>query len=286
MMAMMALSLVLGVAGLKPVISMLNVPPVLLLEITIVLGLWWKVELRASWALQAEVDRLRVERELRAEQACLDERARIAREMHDVLAHRLSLLVLHTGVLEIRGAHPQLPDRLVLIRRTAAQALAELRELLGVLHQSAPSAGDNPTAVPKIAEIVQDSRTAGVDVTLSLSGHEDQLPTATRLAVVRVVQEALTNVRKHAAGAPAHVEVQHAGDESTVCVRNDPPPDRSTHRVDHRAFPVPGSGLGLVGLRERVRALGGWLSAEPTPGGGYEVSVVIPVRQSSGEALR
>lgn len=218
------------------------------------------------------------ERDRHAERARAAERARIAHEMHDILAHRLSLLVLHTGVLEVRAGDLPAPvaEKLGLIRSTGAQALADLRELLGVLHEPAGPAALGPVPVD-IAGLVAESRSAGARVSTAIAGELDTLPTAVQLAVYRVVQEALTNARRHAPGQPVRVRVDRTGPEVRVTVRNPMPPAGSP--------PSDGGGFGLIGLAERVGALGGTVTAEPTAGAepAFEVHAVLPARPAHAE---
>jgi signal transduction histidine kinase len=235
-------------------------------------GLYSRTRRDLTRSLRARAEGAEAERELRAEQARAGERARIAREMHDVLAHKVSLIALHAGALEVNpGVGPERVEEAAgLIRLTAAQAMEELRSVLGVLREGA---GPEDALVPPpqavdIARLVESSRRAGVDAAL----REDvpDLPDGLGRVAYRVVQEALTNVHKHAPGAAAVVDV--AGGEVdglTITVENDPP-----LRLPRVA--LPGSGAGLVGLRERVRLAGGRLSSGPTAGGGWRVTAWVP----------
>ncbi|MFG2912013.1 histidine kinase [Kitasatospora sp. NPDC048298] len=254
-------------------------------------GLWLHGRRVLIRTLHEQVDALRRERELRAEQARAAERARIAREMHDVLAHRLSLLVLHAGVLRdqaragtVAADLDRLTHRLELLRTTAARSLDDLRDVLGALradHPPAPSATGVEPSVPAgggrvpapalrdLTELVGEATQAGQRVELALSGDPETVPTTHRLAVHRLVQEALTNARKYAHAAPVTVRVGYGAPATTVEVRNGPgeaPPDE----------PRTGGGYGLVGLSERVGALGGHLDAGPDGGGGFRLSARLP----------
>ncbi len=234
------------------------------------LGLYTRTRRDLTGSLRARAEGAEAERELRAEQARAGERARIAREMHDVLAHKVSLIALHAGALEVNpGVGPERVEEAAgLIRQTAVQALEELRSVLGVLREGAgPEDALAPPPVD-IARLVESSRAAGVDATLraGVSG----LPAGLARIAYRVVQEALTNVHKHAPGAAAVVEL--AGGEAdglTITVGNAPPP--------RAAGPaLPGSEAGLVGLRERLRLAGGRLSSGPTEAGGWQVTAWVP----------
>jgi signal transduction histidine kinase len=225
-------------------------------------------------SLQERADRAEAERELRAAQARAGERTRIAREMHDVLAHEVSLIALHAGALEVNAAAgpERVEESAALIRRTAVHALEELREVLGVLRSDDGEVGELRPAprAEDIARLVAASQAAGVAVTLD--GDVPDLPDAAARAVHRIVQEGLTNVHKHAAGAATSVAV--AGDEPTgvtVSVRNLRPVGASA-----RTAPLPGAGAGLAGLAERVRLLGGRFTSRATPDGGWRLEAWLP----------
>jgi signal transduction histidine kinase len=214
-------------------------------------------------SLQEQAARAETERRLRDEQARAAERTRIAREMHDVLAHKVSLIALYAGALELHSAgNARLQDGTALIRRTAREALLELRDVLGVLHAEPTE----PFADP--ASLVQAAARAGQPV--ELHDTAGTLPPATARVVYRIVQEGLTNARKHAADAATTVSIGRAGDGSvTVTVHNDP----STGS----AADLPGSGSGLVGLAERIRLVGGSLRSGPVDGdAGWELHAVVP----------
>ncbi|MFC5662138.1 sensor histidine kinase [Kitasatospora misakiensis] len=310
------------------------------------LGLWLHGRRVLIRTLHAKVDALSRERELRAEQARSAERARIAREMHDVLAHRLSLLVLHAGVLRdqaragtVADDPERLAHRLELLRTTAARSLDDLRDVLGALRAdttesavppdraappdppgapdpprapdvarplaatgvtppgspaaaapgprpvtavgdtalpgltgSRPVTGTPPIAAPALrdlADLAAEATDAGQRVELALAGDSEDIPTTHRLAVHRVVQEALTNARKYAHTAPVTVHVRYGAPATTVEVHNgagDPAPSGA----------CTGGGYGLVGLGERVRALGGHLDAGPDGRGGFRLAARLP----------
>jgi signal transduction histidine kinase len=226
-------------------------------------------------ALQERAERAEAEQEARAEAARLGERARIAREMHDVLAHRISLIALHAGGLEITerpepGAARQTAG---LIRETARSALEDLRDVLGVLASGDTSAPLAPQPrFADIAELVERSAAAGVPVRLvpnSSLGLDANVPEAVGRAAYRVVQEALTNIHKHAASAATAVRLSGApGIGVEVRVENQAPRAVGTS--------LPGAGSGLAGLRERVEVAGGSFEAGPTPRGGFLVLAWLP----------
>ena len=227
-------------------------------------------------SLRERAERAEAERELRADQARAAERGRIAREMHDVLAHKVSLIALHAGALEVNADAG--PERVLeaasLIRTTAHQTLEELRDVLGVLRAEAAPDGDlapPPATVADIARLVEASRAVGAAVELTVATPE--LPDAVARAVYRIVQEGLTNVHKHARGAATDVSV--VGDDHSeveVVVAN-----RRPVAAEPFTGGLPGSGAGLAGLTERVRLLGGSLVAGPTGEGGWEVRASLPV---------
>ncbi|GAA1534913.1 histidine kinase [Kribbella lupini] len=224
-------------------------------------------------SLRDRAERAEAERELRAEQAKLGERARIAQEMHDVLAHKVSLIALHAGGLEVNPAvgPEKVESSAGLIRQTARQAMEDLREVLGVLRADVSEDGADLAPVPKasdLARLVDDSRAAGVNVRSELD-LPDGVPALVGRTVYRLVQESLTNVHKHARGATTEVVVRGAeGDGVTVRVTNVRPVAAGSL--------LPGSGAGLVGLRERVTLSGGQLTTGPTPDGGWQVEAWLP----------
>ncbi|TPQ21423.1 sensor histidine kinase [Streptomyces sporangiiformans] len=246
--------------------------PLLLPAVVLLLGLWAGSRRRLVVSLDEQVQHLRVERELRAEQARLGERTRIAAEMHDVLAHRLTVLALHTGALQ--GRAEELPEPVVervgMLRRTSTEALADLREVLGALRatdaEEVRATGARPEDLPALLD---EARGARQRVEAVITGEATAVSTSHRLAIHRVVQEALTNARKHAPGALVEVAVSYGPPKSTVVVRNRPGNSSGSAPV--------ASGFGLIGLTERVNALGGRLEFGPSGAGGWRVTAEIPV---------
>jgi signal transduction histidine kinase len=233
-------------------------------------------------ALQERAERAEAEQEARAEAARLAERARIAREMHDVLAHRISLIALHAGGLEIteRTEPAAVRQTAGLIRETARSALEDLRDVLGVLASGDTSAPLAPQ--PRFADIaglVERSAAAGVSVRLvpnSSLSLDAPVPEAVGRAAYRVVQEALTNIHKHAASAATAVRLAGApGVGLEVRVENQAPRVVGTS--------LPGAGSGLAGLRERVEVAGGSFEAGPTARGGFLVLAWLPWPQPDGK---
>jgi signal transduction histidine kinase len=222
-------------------------------------------------ALRAEADQ-----RLHEDQARMAERTRIAREMHDVLAHRISLLALHAGGLEVR---PDLPPEKVretaeLLRSTARQALEELRGVIGVLREEPGQESTTPTPQPTLSDIgrlVDEARRAGAKIDFEMRvEHLDAAPGSLGRDAYRIVQEALTNIRKHASETTARVRVTGApGDGLHISVRNRQP----VH--PQRGPALPGSGAGLLGLLERVALAGGTLVHGPDGSGDFVVDAEL-----------
>ncbi len=217
-----------------------------------------------SWAERAR--QAEEGQRMHVEQARLAERERIAREMHDVLAHRISLLAVHAGALEVRRDAPaEERDAAGVIRRCAYDALEDLRQVIGMLREQPESDRPQPT-LGDVPALVEQSREAGTTVDLELTGGEP-VPDRVGRHAYRIVQEALTNARKHAPGSPVRVAVRgRAEDGLVVEVGNALTPGGT----------MPGAGTGLVGLRERVQLAGGRLEHGPTPGGEFRLRAWLP----------
>ncbi|MFF9373791.1 sensor histidine kinase [Streptomyces griseoluteus] len=245
----------------------------LFLLLAVIGGLWMGNRRRLVQALNAQVEHLRTERELREEAARMAERSAIAAEMHDVLAHRLSLVALHTGILATKKDTLPGPviERLSLLRTASTDALTDLRDVLGALHttENVPAADPPAPVLRDVEEMVEQARSAGQSISVTVEGSPAGAPAAHRLAVYRLVQEALTNARKHAAGAPVSVRIDYTPPATLVEVTNPP----STGPTD---VPSVSSGFGLIGLRERVEALGGHLNAGPAGAGTWRLAARIP----------
>ena len=231
-----------------------------------------RAQRRLVRSLEERAVRAETEQRLRADQIRGSERERIAREMHDVVAHRVSLVALHAGGLEVHpGLAPdEVRDAARLIRRSAQDALDELRVVVGALREDAPASGRPPT-LADLEPLVADSRAAGQPIELSLdvpSGSE--LPPWLGRTAYRVVQEAITNAIKHAPGASTTVSLTGGpGEGLAVVVRN------SLGRRLPSAGMV-GSGAGLLGLTERVTLAGGALEHGATPDGEFVVRAELP----------
>ncbi len=223
----------------------------------------------------AQARRSEVEEQLRVEQIRYAERTRIAREMHDVLGHRISLLSLHAGALEFRpDASPEEVARAVaVIRASAHQALEDLRDVIGVLRDGEPDEAPEPPqpTLATLPGLLEESRAAGMqlDADIQISDLET-VPGAVGRNALRIVQEALTNARKHGAGAPAHLVLAGGpGDGLTIEVRNATP-------VAAPASAIPGSGAGLLGLAERAALSGGRLEHGLDGRGDFRVRAWLP----------
>ncbi|MEV4712266.1 histidine kinase [Micromonospora sp. NPDC049374] len=235
-----------------------------LVLLPLVIGLWTRARRDTVGALRDRAERLEREQVARMEQARAEERARIAREMHDVVAHRVSLMVVHAGALEVTSADSAAVETASLIRSTGRQALADLREVLGVLRGAAGPVP--PQGLSEVDVLIQESRTAGLRIDRQDEGIPRPLPATVGRTVHRVVREALTNVRKHAPDAETTVSLRYLSSGVEVGVRNGP-------AIGGAA--LPGAGLGLIGLRERVELLGGRLTAGPYDEG-FLVRALLP----------
>jgi signal transduction histidine kinase len=232
---------------------------------------------RARAAYIAEMTKVNAERarakEEQERRQASDERLRIARELHDVLGHHLSLINVQAGVgLHLMDNRPeQAREALAAIKTASAEALREVRAVLGVLRPEEEAAPRQPAlGLDRLADLTAD---AGLPVTTTTVGEKRELPAEVDRAAYRIVQEALTNVRRHAAaGASATVSVEYAEAELRLSVRNDGPlaPDPAGDDGDDAG------GSGIAGMRARAASLGGNLSAGPLPKGGYLVSAVLP----------
>jgi signal transduction histidine kinase len=205
--------------------------------------------------------------ERQAEQAAAAERARIARELHDIVAHHLSVVVLHAaGARASGGADLQTLEE---IEYSGRQALTETRRLFGVLRDPDEESGRAPQpGIGELPALVGSLRAAGLEVRLAIDGDHEALSSAVNVSAYRIVQEALTNVLKHAGPARAEVMVDCTDIAVTIEVTDDGP--------GNPAPPAGSGGQGLPGMRERVALFGGELRAGPRPGGGFTVSAWLP----------
>jgi len=235
-----------------------------------------------STALEERAVRAERERDTQAQIAAAAERARIARELHDVIAHNLSVMVAQAdgGAYVFDAAPERSRQALAEIGRTGRQALTEMSSLLGVLRTGSETPPLTPVpAAAEIAQLVSQAREAGMRVSYTVDGAARSLSGGLSQAAYRIVQEALTNVRKHASpGAAAQVTLCYGPDELVIRVTDNGRGAAGLPRygADRTAAPVP-AGQGLTGMRERAAAHGGMLQAGPRPGGGFEVMARLPL---------
>jgi signal transduction histidine kinase len=238
-------------------------------------GAWLLGRLVQQWRARAMVAELNQEE--RARLAVAEERARIARELHDVVAHGVSVIAVQAdaaqAVLDVDPERAREP--LEVIRTSAREVLDEMRQLLALLRPDGEESVHPQPGLADVEELVGSVRAAGLPVRLEVTGDERPLPVGADLSAYRIVQEALTNVLKHAGRAATTVRVQHAGDAVTVEVRN------AAGRPNHAAEQ---GGHGLVGVRERVSLVGGRLASGPTPDGGFVVRATLPRQVHGGHA--
>ncbi|HEX3278602.1 MAG TPA: histidine kinase [Thermoleophilaceae bacterium] len=222
----------------------------------------------AEKAERAEHERAEEER-----RAIAAERSRIARELHDVLAHSLSVMVVQSGAA--RRIVERDPEKAAaaaeLVRETGREALAELRHLFGPVRRGEGEALSGPPSIRRVEDLVERARAAGLAVRLVIDGEPVDLPTGVDLTAYRVVQEALTNTLKHAGRARATVRISYELNEVVLSVED----DGGEHPG---AAAAEGGGYGLVGMRERVAVYGGVLQAGPHEGSGFAVRVRLPTR--------
>jgi signal transduction histidine kinase len=207
----------------------------------------------------------------------LEERARIGRELHDVVAHHMSLVAVRAESAPRRlGAMPE-PMRAEFgaLSASAREALADMRRLLGVLRSDLPAERAPQPGLPDLPGLVDIARRAGMTVELSAPPALAKVPPSTGVCAYRIIQEALSNAARHAAGAPITVSVHHNGDTLTLHVANGPGVPARPPAGAH------GPGHGLTGMRERAELLGGSVAAGPAPDGGFAVSAALPLSGSA-----
>jgi signal transduction histidine kinase len=211
------------------------------------------------------------ERDLVAREAVVEERARIARELHDVIAHHVSMIVLQAGAERrvLDGADASTREVLETVERAGRSALTEMRRLLGMLRGDANDPLAPQPALADVPTLVKQLREAGLPVELQVEGEQRKLPTGIELSAYRIVQEALTNALKHAGEARASVNIRYEPDSLELEIV-----DNGAGASTARA----GGGHGLVGMRERVALYGGRLDAGQRPSGGFAVRVLLPTR--------
>jgi len=234
----------------------------------------WQLHVREVEQRADEAERTRDEA---AQRRAMEERLRIARELHDSLTHSISVIQVQSGVAEhlARKRGEEVPPALLAIQEAGADAARELRATLSVLRSAEDGDG---SGLCQLDGLVARSRAAGLPVTVTVTGAERALPADVDQAAYRIVQEALTNVSRHAGLAGG-------GDQVRASVRLHYTPDALTVQVDDdgqgSGTRSAGPGLGLIGMRERVSALGGRLRAGPQDGGGFQVRAELPARAPS-----
>ncbi|MFB9835543.1 sensor histidine kinase [Actinoallomurus acaciae] len=211
-----------------------------------------------------------------AETAVLEERQRIARELHDVVAHHMSVIAIQAEAApyKVTDPPPELAESFVEIRASALEGLTELRRVLGVLRTGhTPETAPQP-GLDRLEEVIASARSGGLTVEVSSTGEPPQLLQGVALSAHRILQEALSNAMKHAPGASVTVDIAYRTDGLRLRVFNGPGAGR-------RPVAGSGGGHGLVGMRERASMLGGTLAADPEPGGGFAVTAVLPYRKAT-----
>ncbi len=233
-------------------------------------GLALGSQLRTAASAIERAERAEKERELRALAAVADERARIARELHDIVGHSVSVMTVQASAVRrlLREDQEREREALLTVEETGRAALGEMRRLVGVLRrpEEAPALVPQPS-LEYVDKLVEQTREAGLPTELRLEGTPAELPQGIDLTAYRFVQEGLTNALKHANAKQAEVVVRYDNGSVELIVRDDGSGDGAGG----------GSGHGLVGIRERVAVYGGELAAGPRPGGGYELRARLPV---------
>ncbi|MCQ4212753.1 sensor histidine kinase [Streptomyces longispororuber] len=231
--------------------------------------------------LEERANRLEREREAQSKVAVAAERARIARELHDVVAHNVSVMVVQAdGAAYVLDQAPdQAKKALETISGTGRQALAEMRRLLGVLRTGEHEEGGEYVPQPdvdQIEDLVEQVRTAGLPVDFKVEGTPRPLPSGVELTAYRIVQEALTNTRKHGGpNAGASVRLVYFDDGLGLLVEDD---GKGAPHELYEDGGADGRGHGLIGMRERIGMVGGTLDAGPRPGGGFRISALLPLK--------
>ena len=271
----------LGISGAPTVVAALAITA------------WLLVGLAGAEGMRVRRDRAaeaRRARELQADRQADEERLRIARELHDVLAHSISLINVQSGVaLHLIDEQPeQARTALAAINDASVEALREVRSALGVLRGSGEQAPRAPTAgLAQLDELVSRAAAAGVEVSLEIDGRRRPLPAPIELAAFRIVQESLTNVIRHAGSGTAIVTMNYGDSELTVQVDDDGRGvngARSGRGTGARSGAAEGhgTGSGILGMRERAGVLGGSLDAGPLPAGGFRVRARLPLSPEAG----
>jgi len=245
-------------------------PDVVAAQVVFVTAAWLAGE--AVKARRNEVALLYDQAARQAEQATADERGRIARELHDAVAHQLTVIAVQAGAARLSASEESAShDALVAIEDASRQALSDLRRALGVLHSDDRAGGVTPQPdLRQLDRLAHRLREAGMPLTVAITGDIGQVPDGVAVSAYRIVQEALTNVLNHAGRVATSVEVACNATEVRLDVQND-------HPTAFHPHPPGGGGNGLIGMRERVAAYGGSLQARALPSGGFHVTARIPL---------
>ncbi|MFE2410364.1 sensor histidine kinase [Kitasatospora sp. NPDC059408] len=233
-------------------------------------------------AIEERAERAERTREEEARRRVADERIRIARDLHDVVAHHIALANAQAGIaVHLMDRHPaQAREVLSHITDATGSALQELRATVGLLRRAEEPAPLEPTpGLDRLPDLINAFERAGLPVRLSVRGEARPLSPGVDLTAYRILQESLTNVAKHASGAGAEVTIGYTESRLALTVANGGPPPVAARRTVLLPSQVPGEGgFGLIGMRERAGAVGGRLAADPRPGGGFLVTAELPLR--------
>lgn len=205
----------------------------------------------------------------REDNARADERVAIAREMHDIVAHRVALITLHAGAMQLSAPSPDTAKHAALIRTLGRQAMTELRQMLSVLRADGSASLTPQPSAADIDRLVGETKDAGLTAVLHRTGDPRPLPPAIELTVYRVIQEALTNIAKHAGTPPTTVNLHYGESQLDITVSNGPATGPSAE--------MPSGGLGLIGLSERITHMRGTLTTGPREDGGYTLHAALPL---------
>jgi signal transduction histidine kinase len=224
------------------------------------------------------------ERRHEGERALLQERQRIARELHDVVAHHMSVIAIQAeaGPYKVQDPPKELVESFAEIRASALSGLKELRRVLGVLRSEGPDTTPQP-GLADLDGLLESARSAGVTVTAGVSGTARPLPDGVDLSAYRIVQEALSNAMRHSPGADVQVKLYYGDAALVVEIRNDHCPPGTRTPAEQDGMPSEGGGHGIIGMRERATMLGGHLQAGPTEKGEFLVTAALPLDAGSAQ---